>query len=697
MSGQPRILFVDDELQVRNAFLRRFRGRGWEVFTAGGADEGLRLLQTHDFEVLITDLRMPKVDGLTLISKAREIQPHLGCLIVTGFPDLDLKSDIARDAAIVDILPKPWDVEAIAASVEKARAVHAESVRQSLRSAAHEARHSILLVEDREMDARVVQKYLASVASQVTVATRLEEALSIARERDFDVIIADLTLPDAQGLDCVRHLTSASQDSAVIVLTGLEDETIAMRSLQLGAQDYLPKEELRPELLKRTVRYAVERKRTEQRMRAMASRDALTGLANRAHFTERVHVALARAERSNDPVALLFIDLDRFKAINDTFGHATGDTVIRDVASRISEAVREYDLVARLGGDEFAVLVSDFDDPATPERIAGRILDSLAPPIPIGDAMAPISASIGIACAPDAGTTADQLVKSADFAMYAAKRDGRNGYRSFRDIDDPRSTRRHQLLTDLRASLEEHRFILHYQPQFDLESGRAVGAEALVRWQRRDGTLVPPGDFIPLLEESGLIVDVGAYVMREACLRLAEWNRAGAVDMRVSVNLSAKQFESDGLVETVKSALAESKITPSSLELEITESLLMRDTSRTARTLSEIASLGVRIALDDFGTGYSSLAYLERFDVDVLKIDRSFVKPLDRPATEAGSVAGAIVHLGHQLGLEVVAEGVETQQQLEALRHQGCDVVQGYLLGRPSADWAPPTDAAAVA
>ncbi|MEQ9503336.1 MAG: EAL domain-containing protein [Deltaproteobacteria bacterium] len=697
MSSPPRILFVDDELQVRNAFLRRFRGRGWDVQVASGAEEALRILRTDEFEVLVTDLRMPKVDGLTLIARARKIRPHLGCLIVTGLPDLDLNNDVARDSAIVGILPKPWNVDEIAASIEHARAVYRERSGRNLEGAVEDATHSLLLVEDNEGDAVLVSRYLRSARCDVTVATRLSEALDLVRSGNFDVVLSDLTLPDARGLDCVRRLTAAAQESAVVVLTGLEDDTIATRALQLGAQDYMTKDELRPESLRRMIRYAVERKRTEQRVRALASRDALTGLANRTTFQERLNEALARSERSQEPIALLFVDLDRFKAINDTFGHAAGDIVVRDVASRLSEAVREYDVVARLGGDEFAVLLSELDDPLTPQRVADRILDALALPIPLGDATVAISASIGIATSPDAGRTAEQLVKSADFAMYAAKRAGRNGYRSFNEVDDPRSTRRHQLLSDLRASLDERRFVLHYQPQFRVENHEPVGAEVLLRWQRQDGTLVPPGEFIPLLEDSGLIVDVGAFVMREACRTLAAWRRDGAPDFRIAVNLSPKQFESDGLVDVVQRALADADLEPSALELEITESLLMRDTTRTSNTLGALAELGVRIALDDFGTGYSSLAYLERFDVDVLKIDRSFVQPLDKSAVSAGSVAGAIVSLGHQLGLEVIAEGVETVRQLDALRWEGCDVVQGYLLGRPAADWRPPRLAARVA
>lgn len=684
-----RILFVDDEPQVRNAFLRRFRSRGWSVDVAAGADEALRLLRTREYEVLVTDLRMPKVDGLTLIEQAHTIQPFLGCVIVTGLPDLDLNSNLQRDSAIVSILPKPWDEDDLLSAIDHARAVYDERSGRSAQTSNDEL--TILLIEDNPGDAMLVKRYLktGSAAPHVVVAERLSDALDRLQNESYDVVLADLSLPDARGLDCIRRLSPEAKDAALIVLTGLEDETIPVRALNLGAQDYLPKGDLTGPLLTRAIRYAMERKRVEQRMTTLACRDAMTGLWNRAAFNDRLRHALNRAKRSKEAVALLFVDLDEFKPINDTFGHDAGDLVIRDTAARIQDAVREYDVVARLGGDEFAVLITQVDDPTTPSIVAQRILENVTGRIPIGNASVAVTASVGIACSPEAGETPEQLVKSADFAMYAAKRGGRNMYRSFEDVDDPRSARRQSLVADLRASLDQDRYVLHYQPQFGLWSGKPVGAEALLRWRREDGSLVSPAEFIPLLEETGLIVDVGAYVLQEACRRLARWHADGATHMRVSVNLSAKQFDSEGLTQIVDAAIREAGIPPPALELEITESLVMRDTQITERTLREIADLGVRIALDDFGTGYSSLAYLERFDVDVLKIDRSFVSSLRPDQAKRGSLASAIIDLGHRLGLEVVAEGVETTEQLDCLRADGCDVVQGYLLGRPSEAWSP--------
>lgn len=547
---------------------------------------------------------------------------------------------------------------------------------------------AILLLEDNPGDATLVQKHLSRSllgAHPVKRVAYLREAIDALRQGKFFVAITDLSLPDASGLEAVRGLAAAAPSVPLIVLSGSGDEAIAVEAVKLGAQDYLLKQRLNRYDLERSVRYAIERKRTEQRLVQLAHVDSLTGLANRACIWDKIEHAVARLARSGSQLAVMLLDLDHFKAVNDGLGHDAGDELLRQVSQRMLACVRECDTVARLGGDEFAILLEDVTDLRASLRVASRIVESLAEPIELRDTEVAIVGSLGVAQCSTPGTSVEELLKAADLAMYRAKEGGGNTYYVYDGAEPAPETQKPLVAASLRRGLETRAFLLHYQPQVDLRTGSLIGVEALLRWRRPDGSLAAPSDFISVLEETGLIVPVGAWAIREACVRLREWRALSGMDLRVAVNLSARQFkEGHALVHVIGEVLDEVGLPPSALELEITESLLMRDTLETTRTLSALKSLGVRIAIDDFGTGYSSLAYLRKFSVHVLKIDRSFVEAC---ATREGmAVAGAVVDLGHRLGLEVVAEGVETPQQLACMRRERCDIVQGYLFARPSAD-----------
>ncbi|AKU94428.1 diguanylate cyclase/phosphodiesterase (GGDEF & EAL domains) with PAS/PAC sensor(s) [Labilithrix luteola] len=545
---------------------------------------------------------------------------------------------------------------------------------------------AILLLEDNPGDATLVQKHLSRSllgTHPVTRVAYLREAIEALRQGKFFVVITDLWLPDATGLEAVRGLAAAAPSVPLIVLSGSGDEAIAVEAVKLGAQDYLLKQRLNRYDLERAVRYAIERKRTEQRLVQLAHIDTLTGLANRACIWDKIEHAVSRLARSGGQLMLL--DLDHFKAVNDGLGHDAGDELLRQVSQRMLACVRQCDTVARLGGDEFAILLEDVTDLRASLRVASRLVEALAEPIALRDAEVAIVGSLGVAQCSTPGTSVEQLLKAADLAMYRAKEGGGNTYYVYDGEEPAPETQRPLVAASLRRGLETRAFHLHYQPQVDLRTGRLIGVEALLRWRRPDGSLAAPSDFITVLEETGLIGPVGAWAIRDACARLREWRAMSGTDLRVAVNLSARQFkEGHALVRVIGDVLDEVGLPPSALELEITESLLMRDTLETTRTLSALKSLGVRIAIDDFGTGYSSLAYLRKFSVHVLKVDRSFVEAC---ATREGkAVAGAIIDLGHRLGLEVVAEGVETVQQLACMRRERCDIVQGYLFARPSAD-----------
>ncbi|MBH3427035.1 EAL domain-containing protein [Pseudomonas alkylphenolica] len=429
-----------------------------------------------------------------------------------------------------------------------------------------------------------------------------------------------------------------------------------------------------------------ERKASEQRIHRLAYYDALTHLPNRTLFQDRLHTALQQAERQKAWVVLMFLDLDRFKPINDSLGHAAGDRMLKDMAERLLDCVDDDDTVARMGGDEFTLLLQPR---ATREmalnraiNVAEQILNSLVRPFVLENREFFVTASIGIALSPQDGSELSQLMKNADTAMYHAKERGKNNFQFYQADMNASALERLELESDLRHALEQNEFILYYQPQFSGDGKRLTGAEALLRWRHPRRGLVPPGDFIPVIEELGLVVDVGDWVLKEACRQLKAWHQDKVRVPKVSVNISARQFSDGQLGTRIATILEQTGLPPACLELELTESILMREVNEAMVILDTLKKLGLSIAVDDFGTGYSSLNYLKQFPIDVLKIDRTFVDGLPEGEQDA-QIARAIIAMAHSLNLAVIAEGVETHEQLEFLREHGCDEVQGYLFGRP--------------
>jgi len=433
-----------------------------------------------------------------------------------------------------------------------------------------------------------------------------------------------------------------------------------------------------------------ERKASEERIRYLAQHDALTGLPNR--FTLAVHLehALARAERSGEQIGLMFIDLDNFKTINDTLGHHIGDLVLCEAARRISGAVRKSDIVARIGGDEFVVVLESARLPADAGTVAQKIIDRLSEPIPVDGNDLHTTPSIGIGIYPDDGNSIDILMKNADVAMYHAKSAGRNNFQFYAEHMNTAAAIRLQMEGRLRAAMANGEFSLHFQPQIALTDGRIAGCEALIRWQNGELGNVSPVSFIPLAEEIGLIVPIGEWVLRTACHTAKAWLDAGLDFGVMAVNISPQQFRQRNFPQRVELILAETELPPRYLELEITESTIMETAEVAVAMLTRLKNLGLSLSVDDFGTGYSSLAYLKRFPIERLKIDRSFISDLENDPSDA-AIATAVIALAHSLGLEVVAEGVETQWQSDFLQGLGCDSVQGYFYSRPV-----PADAAAA-
>jgi diguanylate cyclase (GGDEF)-like protein/PAS domain S-box-containing protein len=425
-----------------------------------------------------------------------------------------------------------------------------------------------------------------------------------------------------------------------------------------------------------------EQKRVEEQIRHMAQHDALTGLPNRMLLHDRVGHAIALAQRNRRVLALLFIDLDRFKTVNDSLGHAVGDRLLKTVADRLGRCTRASDTIARIGGDEFVVLLGDLEEPEDARYVAQKVLDALSEPVTINGHELRVTPSVGICAYPHDGDDVETLMRNADTAMYHAKQMGRNNYQFFTQAMNDAAQERLLLENDLRHAVERGEFLVHFQPMLDVKTTAILGLEALVRWRHPTRGLVPPSEFVAAAEETGLIGPIGEWVLTRACTQVRAWHDAGYPQLHVSVNCSAQQFQRDGFVDAVRRILGETGLPPGCLELEVTESVIIQHSQEVIGRFQALEDMGVRISIDDFGTGYSSLSYLKRIAVHQLKIDQSFVRDIHSDPDDA-AIVSAIIAIAHSLGLEVVAEGVETAEQLAFLRSLGCDAAQGYYFSRP--------------
>ncbi len=565
----------------------------------------------------------------------------------------------------------------------------------------------ILVCDDDSNVRMLTRQCLEAESMQVIEAASGEETIEQFIEERPDLLFLDVEMPGMDGLEVCRRIRELPQGAAIpiMIVTGSDDRESIDKGFSAGATSYKTKP-VNWSLLGRDVQYMLRAsnafnalKRQEDRLRYLAYFDPLTSLPNRRSFNEQLKRIIKRSQRQKMHAALLFIDLGNFKRINDSIGHGRGDKLLVEIARRLTLELREDDAIsymaasaedaehdgsteiARLGGDEFTVVLSDIQSSVDIETVAKRILNRLSQPIALQSHNPVVTPSIGIALYPDDGSDPDTLVRNADTAMYAAKAEGRACYRFYNEKMNARAVEHLKLEEELREAIATNQLELRYQPQVDVNSGRVVSMEALVRWKHPERGMVSPGDFIPVAESTGLIVEVGDWILAEAARHCAFWDKKGLGDFRVSINLSPLQFNQTDLADNVAAFLKDSGLAPERLELELTESAIMTDAETNIAKLKELKTLGLALAVDDFGTGYSSLNYLKRFPIDTLKIDQSFVADLAAPDGEA--IVDAILALSKTLQLQVVAEGVETQEQANYLAERSCDLLQGYYFSRP--------------
>jgi diguanylate cyclase (GGDEF)-like protein/PAS domain S-box-containing protein len=693
-SQDQTVLVVDDEAMNRLLVGETLRNAGLQVVEAGSGAEALRLFPELLPQLVLLDVMMPEMDGFEVCRAIRGLPggETVPILMLTGLEDMD-SINRAYESGATDFAAKPINWVLLR-----------QRVRYLLRSAQvlNDLRRSELRLASAQKIARLGNWEWDLVSGRGYWSDEVYRLLGYEPHTfwpKYERFIERVHPDDRATIDAaVRAAQQQGAPYGVEYRAQLPDGTT--RVLYVHGQVERD-EEGRPVLMVGTLQDVTDRRQAEEQIRMLAYYDTLTGLPNRQLFNEQLQFSLGSAQRHDRMVAVVFLDIDRFKRINDTHGHSAGDLVLKQVAERLRDGMRDYDAVvrheqdstgvtlARLGGDEFIFCFSDLLRGEDAAKAAHRLLKLLEAPVTAGDSELFITSSLGIAMAPADGQDIESLIKNAESAMYVAKADGGNAVRFYDNSMNASAFKRLSLENSLRRALERNEFELHYQPQVDIENGQVIGAEALIRWRHPDIGMVSPAEFIPVAEESGLIAAIGDWVMREACRQNRAWQDAGLPGLRVAVNLSARQFRQEQLLREVELALYSAGLEPGFLELEITEGAVMQHAAESIKTLHALKEMGLHIAVDDFGTGYSSLSYLRRFPIDLLKIDRSFINEVVQNPDDA-AITATIIAMARSLRLATVAEGVETVEQMEFLKRNGCRVVQGYLFSKPlpAADFA---------
>lgn len=703
---RPRILLVDDVHENLHGLMSILRD-DYAIIAATSGEKALELARRAPRpDLILLDIKMPGMDGYSVLSELK-IDPDTAAIPVIFVTAL---SDAADEAlglrlGVADYITKPINPDLVRARVRTQLELHRlrrnPVMFEVVANGEGERAASLLVVDDMPENIHQLLEALKD-HYRIRVANCGAKALEIVHGPNSpDLVLLDVVMPGMDGYEVCRRIkaTAVGNRIPVIFVTVVDETQHKIRGFEVGAADYVTKPfdidevhaRIRTHLelarLRRFLEDLVAQRTamlqvSEEKYRILAHRDPLTTLPNRVLFAELLAHAVQHAERNRGAFALLCLGLDQFKTVNESLGHRVGDQVLVEVGRRLQDLLPESVAIARIGGDEFTVILERGEAMAPVDLTAQRIIDALAEPFALDGRSVYIGASVGVALYPSDGLTPEALQASADAALHQAKATGRGMLRFASPDLAVRARARLTLEADLRHALERRELALHYQPLVDLISGKMVGLEALLRWRHPERGMISPGEFIPLAEESGLIVPIGNWVLREACRQIKAWSNAGLAPRQTSVNVSAVQLSRGRLLESVRAAVDESGIAPEQLELEITESFVMADREHSVRLLAELRRLGVRLSIDDFGTGYSSLAYLQQLEVHKLKVDMSFVRDMTTNAGNA-SIVRAIVALGHSLGLEVVAEGVEAVGQARYLRSLHCDTMQGYLVSRP--------------
>jgi len=681
------ILVVDDDTSIRELVREALEHFQFTVVEARNGKDGIAAFAAHKPELVLMDVRMPEMDGFQATAELRRLPAAATTpiLILTGLDDTD-SIRRAYEAGATDFASKPINLFVLGHRVRyMLRAKRAvDDLRESEARLAHAQRIAHLGNWERELKSGRMhwseEMYRIYGVDPRTFTPSLPTYLELIQNQDRELVAR------ATG-EAVRREGPYSFDARIVMPDG------AVRHVHEQAEVVFD-EDGTPLRLAGTTQDITERKQIEDQIRFLAYYDGLTRLPNRALFMERLNQALAAAQRQGRTLAMLFLDLDRFKRINDTLGHTVGDRLLQAVSERLKKCLRSTDTiargdpmvstdtVARLGGDEFIVTITDIARGEDAAKIARRVLDCLNDPFKLEEHEVVVTGSIGISLFPHDGSDVETLLKNADSAMYHAKDAGRGTYQFYSKSMNAAAVQRLALENALRKALDREEFLLYFQPQVDVATGTIFGAEALIRWKHPDLGMVSPADFIPLAEETGLILPVGEWVLRSAAAQGKAWQDLGFGAMIVAVNLSGRQFRQQQLVRTVENVLKATGFDPRCLELEITESILVQSVEDTITTLKRIRAMGLRVSVDDFGTGYSSLTYLKRFPIDTLKIDQSFTRDI---ATNPGDAAitAAIIAMSRGLKMAVIAEGVETEVQRDCLVQRDCRLMQGYLFGKP--------------
>ena len=695
--GTQRVLIVDDRPTNQNIFAKLAGALDVEIETrtSGEPRAAMRMLDDWTPDLIIVDYSMPEMNGaeFTRAVRARAATSDVPVVVITAYDDREFRL-AALEAGATDFLQSPVDRREFQSRVRALLAFRRQQLSIKDRAAAFEGgARALALPAMLGSDSHVLGQVLDSVPIMVC-ATDLEgrclfaNAQFAAHAGATPAQLVGTTLGPAFGPDSAER---DARTSAIVIETGTTVPAYEDVSEQNGVRlVYLTQKSPLRDLTGGVAGVLTSsmditgRKRAETHLNHLARHDVLTGLPNRILFRDRLQAALADSARTGALVAVFLLDLDRFKSINDTRGHRAGDLLLEKVAVRIGELMGDQDCAARLGGDEFAVLQVGLRDRVQVVRRAEMLLAAIDRTYTLDNHDVVVTASLGISLAPEGGTSPDELIRTADLAMYAAKGAGGNSCRTYESEMNRKAQLAAALEADLHGAIEREEFVLHYQPLVSARTGELSSVEALIRWEHPVRGLLGPAAFLRSVEETGMIIPVGAWVMRHACHQLADWRRRGVDVPKVSVNLSALQFQRQDVFALARSALADAGLEPAALELEIVESVLVTNREAVAETLRRLREFGVRISVDDFGTGYSSLQYLRDLPVDRLKIDRSFVTGL--PASEKdAAILHAITSMGHDLGLDIVAEGVETEEQRVMLRAIGCDHLQGYSIAKPCA------------